>query len=139
VVATNRGMLDLSESAAIAVRFDDLTPALIVKPAAYTAVGRAKDERDVAWRPIREATVHALFGGPSNRGRDATRPVTLARSPLGAKSRRSGYWADPIDAWAQLARSRETAAAPRPPIPSTSRRRPPLGCLGAVTTAPPRG
>jgi dTDP-4-dehydrorhamnose reductase len=49
VIAAARDMLDLSRPDAIAGRLDELTPDLIVNPAAYTAVDQAEDERDVAF------------------------------------------------------------------------------------------
>jgi dTDP-4-dehydrorhamnose reductase len=55
VVAAGRGALDLSRPDAIAAALDRLAPDLIVNPAAYTAVDRAEDERDAAFRANAEA------------------------------------------------------------------------------------
>src|SRR5258708_13170947 len=49
VIAAARDTLDLSRPAAIAGRLDELSPDLIVNPAAYTAVDQAEDERDLAF------------------------------------------------------------------------------------------
>lgn len=50
VIAADRGMLDLSIPERLESRLDALAPDVIVNPAAYTAVDRAEDERDVAFR-----------------------------------------------------------------------------------------
>jgi len=55
VVAANREMLDLSGLATIGARLDELAPDLVVNPAAYTAVERAEDERELAFRINAEA------------------------------------------------------------------------------------
>ncbi len=55
VVAAGREVLDLSEPAAIADRLDQLAPDLVVNPAAYTAVDRAEDEKERAFRVNAEA------------------------------------------------------------------------------------
>ncbi len=55
VVAATREVLDLSEPAAIADLLDQLAPDLIVNPAAYTAVDRAEDEKERAFRVNAEA------------------------------------------------------------------------------------
>jgi dTDP-4-dehydrorhamnose reductase len=49
VVPANRSMLNLAEPAALSGALDRLAPELIVNPAAYTAVDRAEDERDLAF------------------------------------------------------------------------------------------
>lgn len=49
VKAATRGALDLSERGRIAARLDAFKPELIVNCAAYTAVDRAEDERDLAF------------------------------------------------------------------------------------------
>jgi dTDP-4-dehydrorhamnose reductase len=49
VIAADRGQLDLSQPSALAARLDELAPDVIVNSAAYTAVDRAEDERDLAF------------------------------------------------------------------------------------------
>lgn len=49
VVSADRSMLDLTRPEDIASRLDEIAPDLIVNPAAYTAVDRAEDERDLAF------------------------------------------------------------------------------------------
>jgi dTDP-4-dehydrorhamnose reductase len=49
VIAPDRGRLDLSQPSALAARLEDLAPDVIVNSAAYTAVDRAEDERDLAF------------------------------------------------------------------------------------------
>lgn len=49
IIAADRGVLDLSKPREIATRLDDLRPDVIVNPAAYTAVDRAEDERELAF------------------------------------------------------------------------------------------
>jgi dTDP-4-dehydrorhamnose reductase len=49
VVPADRSVLNLAEPATISQALDHLAPDLIVNPAAYTAVDRAEDERDLAF------------------------------------------------------------------------------------------
>jgi dTDP-4-dehydrorhamnose reductase len=49
VVPADRSVLNLAEPAALSGALDRLAPELIVNPAAYTAVDRAEDERDLAF------------------------------------------------------------------------------------------
>ncbi|MGF6371266.1 dTDP-4-dehydrorhamnose reductase [Paraburkholderia sp. RAU6.4a] len=55
VVAVDRSRLDLSNLDQIRAVVRDLRPALIVNPAAYTAVDKAEEERDLAMRINGEA------------------------------------------------------------------------------------
>lgn len=55
VVAADRKTLDLAAPKDISRRLDELHPDLIVNPAAYTAVDRAEDERDLAFAVNAEA------------------------------------------------------------------------------------
>src|ERR1700752_4091281 len=50
VVAVNRQELDLFHPEQIYVALDRIAPDLIINPAAYTAVDRAEDEREAAFR-----------------------------------------------------------------------------------------
>ena len=50
VVPANRAMLDLTRPADLSRALDDLAPDLIINPAAYTAVDKAEDERELAMR-----------------------------------------------------------------------------------------
>lgn len=49
VLAADRSQLNLAEPATLAAALDRLAPDLIVNPAAYTAVDRAEDERELAF------------------------------------------------------------------------------------------
>jgi dTDP-4-dehydrorhamnose reductase len=55
VVAAPRAVLDLAQAGTIASALDRIAPDLIINPAAYTAVDRAEDERDLAYRINGEA------------------------------------------------------------------------------------
>ena len=55
VVAAPRAVLDLAQVETIAPALDRIAPDLIINPAAYTAVDRAEDERDLAYRINGEA------------------------------------------------------------------------------------
>ncbi len=49
VIPADRSVLDLAEPGTLAAALDRLSPDLIVNPAAYTAVDRAEDERELAF------------------------------------------------------------------------------------------
>jgi dTDP-4-dehydrorhamnose reductase len=55
LVAADRARLDLAQPERVATVLDDIAPDLIVNPAAYTAVDRAEDERELAFRVNAEA------------------------------------------------------------------------------------
>jgi dTDP-4-dehydrorhamnose reductase len=50
VVAANRAMLDLADVQSIPAKLDAIAPNVIINPAAYTAVDRAEDEPELAFR-----------------------------------------------------------------------------------------
>ncbi len=58
VVPAARAALDLARTDAIASALDQIAPDLIINPAAYTAVDRAEDERDLAYLINGEAPGH---------------------------------------------------------------------------------
>jgi dTDP-4-dehydrorhamnose reductase len=58
VVPAARAALDLARSDTIVPALDRIAPDLIINPAAYTAVDRAEDERDLAYRINGEAPGH---------------------------------------------------------------------------------
>jgi dTDP-4-dehydrorhamnose reductase len=49
VIAADRSLLDLSRPSTLAAKLDAIAPDIIINPAAYTAVDRAEDERDLAF------------------------------------------------------------------------------------------
>jgi dTDP-4-dehydrorhamnose reductase len=55
VVAADRSVLDLARPDEIPAALDRIAPDLIINPAAYTAVDRAEDEADLAYRVNAEA------------------------------------------------------------------------------------
>jgi dTDP-4-dehydrorhamnose reductase len=55
VIAADRGMLDLAQPEQLGHALDRMAPDLILNPAAYTAVDRAEDERELAFRVNAEA------------------------------------------------------------------------------------
>ncbi len=55
VIATDRSVLDLAEPGTLLEALDRLAPDLIINPAAYTAVDRAEDERELAFAVNGEA------------------------------------------------------------------------------------
>jgi len=55
VIPTDRSVLNLAEAGTLREALDRLEPDLIINPAAYTAVDRAEDERELAFAVNREA------------------------------------------------------------------------------------
>jgi len=55
ILTPGRRELDLSDPASLPAALDSLAPELIINPAAYTAVDRAEDEADIAFRVNAEA------------------------------------------------------------------------------------
>ena len=55
VVPANREMLDFTRPDGLSLALERLAPNLIINPAAYTAVDRAENERDLAFRVNRDA------------------------------------------------------------------------------------
>jgi dTDP-4-dehydrorhamnose reductase len=55
IIASSRGIVDLAQPDRIASSLDRLSPDLIVNAAAYTAVDRAEDEKEMAFRVNAEA------------------------------------------------------------------------------------
>src|SRR5258708_34177991 len=50
ILTPGRRELDLSDPDSLPAALDNLAPELIINPAAYTAVDRAEDEADIAFR-----------------------------------------------------------------------------------------
>jgi dTDP-4-dehydrorhamnose reductase len=65
VAAAPRAALDLAQAETIASGLDRISPDLIINPAAYTAVDRAEDERDLAYRINGEAPGHIAIWAAS--------------------------------------------------------------------------
>ena len=49
VIAADRSLLDLSQPSTLAAKLEAMAPDIIINPAAYTAVDRAEDERDLVF------------------------------------------------------------------------------------------
>ena len=98
VIAADRNSLDLTDVASIPMRLDALSPDVIVNPAAYTAVDRAEDEPELAFRingdapgvlarwaaerkvPIMHFSTDYVFGGKGEtpwREGDAPAPLSV--------------------------------------------------------------
>ncbi|MCW5733916.1 MAG: dTDP-4-dehydrorhamnose reductase [Enhydrobacter sp.] len=98
VIAADRNTLDLANPKHVAGRLDELAPDLIVNPAAYTAVDRAEDERELAYAingeapgalaewagrravPLIHFSTDYVFSGEGSipwREDDATRPLSV--------------------------------------------------------------
>jgi hypothetical protein len=63
LVVADRNRLDLARPENVTAVLDDIAPDLIVNPAAYTAVDRAEDERELAFRVNAEAPGARWHGG----------------------------------------------------------------------------
>src|ERR1700736_6894194 len=55
ILTPSRREIDLTDPASLPAALDNLAPELIINPAAYTAVNRAEDEADIAFRVNAEA------------------------------------------------------------------------------------
>jgi dTDP-4-dehydrorhamnose reductase len=67
VIPTDRSVLNLAEPATLADALDRLAPDLIINPAAYTAVDRAEDERELAFT-VNATAPGAIAEWAANRG-----------------------------------------------------------------------
>ncbi|MDB5580896.1 MAG: NAD(P)-dependent oxidoreductase [Bradyrhizobium sp.] len=59
VIPADRKLIDMTRPAEIAARLDELAPDIVINPAAYTAVDKAEDERDLAFL-VNEAAPRAV-------------------------------------------------------------------------------
>lgn len=66
VISADRGLVDMTKPGEIAARLDELAPDIIVNPAAYTAVDKAEDERDLAFL-VNEAAPLAVARWAANK------------------------------------------------------------------------